>query len=292
MALTSSRLRELFGEYMIPGEVHLLPDDMKTIILEEMGGSVIWDGVEEVSETTSIFGVCKGDDETFEVGHLWFDELIKKAIEKYGEVFLRLNKVALLDSEWMNGSLSIHNSRDALTLLQASERANISLDSHSPNELEIVQYVSINPNQEFRCFVIQNTLCAIIQRYTDIFTSSIEKQKTQIVTAICSLYDNMHQTNLNIENYTFDVMVKGDKATLIDADELDEYHTKNTLEGFSTLDEIKEAKVKPVFLYVKEQNQVQPSVKLFQGIPQEFFNDKVIETFNKDPKKLDNMNID
>lgn len=112
------------------------------------------------------------EDENNYVDFPEFDSEIRKALDKFNnKVFVKLNWSSPKDAIWALNKLSCNKLSDVYILLKSSDFINHDLNEpfsdcdDKPKNLDNLKYyliirewININPNMEFRCFVYKNKL--------------------------------------------------------------------------------------------------------------------------------------
>jgi len=147
---------------------------------------------------------------------------ITAAIEKLGCVFPKLNWSAPQDATWMipDGTLCCHNADQVLLVLKSSDIISQDLeqferpqdeievaDLPSPFFLVLKKYVDISISSEFRCFVKNNCLIGISQRYPTNFYPFLLKEKPSLSKIIVHFFKQNIQSKFPEADYVFDVYV-------------------------------------------------------------------------------------
>lgn len=159
---------------------------------------------------------------------------IKASIESLGgAVFPKLNWSAPKDSAWISstGNLKCTNFTEIALLLRSSDSVVHDLchayDSCTDNKtasrpssffLALRKwYPSLQPEMEFRCFVLHKLLVGICQREVTNFYPALLERKGDLKTMIQELFMEKVKGNFGSESYTFDVYVTKDgRVKLLD----------------------------------------------------------------------------
>ncbi|EKE37930.1 cell division cycle protein 123 family protein, putative [Entamoeba nuttalli P19] len=292
-----STVQSLFHSILIEGEVVELDEECITEIEGDVKSNFTWSGIEEIKEEEEKEKVFekkekeeKQKKENWKSEIEWFNQIIERNVQLYGGVFLKINGKALVDAEWMNGSLKVCNGNEGMMLLQGSERAQELIEKHrqegKTNELEIRKFEEIRISDEFRCFVVHKELIIISQRYNDAYEVKIQERKKEIIKKVNELFEIIKNHHFS-DSYTFDVVINN-KIKVIGFDEMNE----RSFEGmtFNKEELMLNAKdinvVKPLLKFVEDSQHIIPTVKQFYGIPEEFYDEKVLNTFLTNPSKL------
>ena len=94
---------------------------------------------------------------------------INSIIQEFDYVFVKLNKNAGTDAEFMCTQLKCFNIEDIITLIKGSKKIMDDFDASRDNFLIIKEWYKIEHKNEFRCFFVNKDLKAICQRYVDTF---------------------------------------------------------------------------------------------------------------------------
>lgn len=168
-----------------------------------------------------------------------------------GAVFPKLNWSSPRDAAWISavGSLRCASFADVALLLRASDRAVHDLrhaahhvSESSPPSFTFVLalrkfYSTFRPEMEFRCFVRRGRLVGISQREVTAFYPSVAERRGELRRGIEAFFDGVVRGRFGLEDYCFDVYVRGDgRVKVVDFNPWGGY-TLGLLFGWEELEE-------------------------------------------------------
>ncbi|OQV18914.1 Cell division cycle protein 123-like protein [Hypsibius exemplaris] len=166
---------------------------------------------------TSVETEWSSDDED-KTAQQWVLDLkarVDEVIRKFGgAAFPKLNWSSPKDACWMlpNRNLKCSSLADILLVLKASTFVGFDLSikvqeaARVPLDLVLREWSEINPGWEFRCFVKDNTLVGISQRYTTAFYAHINQNRENVTGDIKAFFAQHVQQRFPLKNYTFDIV--------------------------------------------------------------------------------------
>jgi len=150
-----------------------------------------------------------------------FDEKILEALHRLGnKVFIKLNWSSPKDAVWSLNKLWCDRLSDVYILLRSSDFISHDLnepfdkcddqgESQSKAEIKyhlvLREWIAINPNMEFRCFVHKNKLIGISQRDCRTFYKTLLDSKEELSERIQTFYLNNIHTKFFDDSFVFDV---------------------------------------------------------------------------------------
>ncbi|KAL7714339.1 Uncharacterized protein QTN25_008116 [Entamoeba marina] len=285
-----SSLHNYFNQLLCPSIITNLPKDISTIFDDEMQWNGTWDDVENLENDEFDYSqqvVTRQQPQHYN----FFSTIVAEAHKKFKSFFIKINWTSLKDAEWLMGNqLEMCNVDDIILHLQASGAASQSVELANKlniqNEIEIRKWCVIKKADEFRCIIKNNKLVVICQRYLDMYFSSIEKRKNEIVTAICNFFkESIQPCKFPIPDYIMDIHIK-DKVELIDINPLSNEYLSTTLCDADELQKILEKnELTPTFLFL-ENDKILPNIETAYGMPEEFFDDDIVRTLQENPESL------
>lgn len=163
-----------------------------------------------------------------------FEELaeIESARQELGgSVFIKLNWSSPKDAKWMTGSLKCTSLDDMILLLKSSDFIThdllklVEMEATQKVYLSLRKWKSIRPSMEFRCFVRQDQLIGISQRYCGECYPFLAEKKPSVRREI----EAFHQTLMKqssvfpLSSFVFDVYFQeNDRLILLDFNVFDE----------------------------------------------------------------------
>jgi len=208
-----------------------------------------------------------------------------------GKCFPKLNSLSPSDASWMNWSNTMECSNadqivlllktsdiisDYLTkLLENSKLEDIYSRSDYPFILVLKKYYNVSVGSEFRCFVRNNMLIGISQRYPNKLYPHLNENESKYITQITNFFLKKIKPKFVIAiNYVVDLYIDRNRPWIIDISPL-LIDTKFCLFSWdelmnADLDDIN--KNGPFYRVVNEETSIVFSNKNFDGIPFEFKN--------------------
>lgn len=229
-------------------------------------------------------------------------EAISEALSKHEYVFVKLNNKSATDASFMVTQLKCFTIDEIIMIIKGSQRImdNFDYNNDNNNILILKEWYKIEHRNEFRCFVANNQLKGISQRYLDLYEKYEEDELKNIKTRIIDFINNDISEGINSlvteikkENneiyIIFDLVYlqKKDKIKIIDIEIDKETLTENLKEDeeenehehklklYDSWDELKKVeKVEDIELrYIQNENDeriVKPSENINQ-FPLELF---------------------
>lgn len=187
---------------------------------------------------------------------------IKEIIDKYEYVFVKVNNKAGTDASFLVTQLKCFTIEEIIMIIKGSQRImdNFDYENYKNNFLILKEWYKIEHKNEFRCFIVNNELKGISQRYIDAYENydnkDIENIKSIIISFISNdikselaQYKKEHNENVYL---ILDVVYlpKKNKVKIIDIEqdtkdkkELDEEEIDNKLKLYKDWDEINNSKI-------------------------------------------------
>lgn len=236
-----------FNSSSIKTLIHELPESFVQYLLDDSGpfllplsitnDDALPNRVHKPEEEEDFVATEGSEDEAEEpVPPPSFPELeieIKTSIESLGgAVFPKLNWSAPKDSAWISstGNLRCKSFSEISLLLRSSDSIIHDLchaydscsdkaESRPPKFVLALRkwYPSLQPEMEFRCFVLQNILVGICQREVTNFYPILVERRDDLKTMIEGFFMEKVKEKFGSESYTFDVYVTKDgRVKLLD----------------------------------------------------------------------------
>jgi len=201
---------------------------------------------------------------------------VNKAFDHFnGTVFPKLNWSAPKDAYYMicNGStMNCTHPSEVIYLLKASEfiTHDLTVPYHFCTDLSekatkskmfliLKQWMDMNPAFEFRCFVRDNNLIAVSQRYANVFCSEVHRNLGEYLHRIKSFYLGNIHTKFALSSYVFDLYVSDQEVLLIDFNVFSSDVTDPALFRWDQLVGVLDPECVPLVACVENENQVRPS---------------------------------
>lgn len=151
-----------------------------------------------------------------------FDEILVEKLKLFSKkVFIKLNWSSPKDAFWVINKLSCSSLSDIYMLLKSSDFISHDLNEvfsecedkeESKQKIDSFEYklimrewVNINPNMEFRCFVKKNQLIGISQRDCRSFYQILLDNKDEILNRIVNFFVEKIKDKFFDESFVFDV---------------------------------------------------------------------------------------
>ena len=144
-----------------------------------------------------------------------------------GFVMPKTNWSAPRDASWINeGTLKCRTAGDVYLLLQSSDFVNSDVqlmqEQNAANDLHIVlrKWCNLHASHEFRCFVLNHRLVALVQRATDQYFEHIVQDKQDLQFMIEEFFQEVVQHKYadgTIGNYVMDIYIdRQDRVWIVD----------------------------------------------------------------------------
>lgn len=119
-------------------------------------------------------------------------EAISEALSKHEYVFVKLNNKSATDASFMVTQLKCFTIDEIIMIIKGSQRImdNFDYENDSNNVLILKEWYKIDHRNEFRCFVVNNQLKGISQRYLDLYENYEEDEIKHIKTRIIDFINN------------------------------------------------------------------------------------------------------
>lgn len=177
-------------------------------------------------------------------------QAISNALNEYGSVFIKFNGKAPTDSYFLVNDLRCYSLEDVLVLLKGSSRFDLKEDG---NSLLVKKWITIEPKEEFRCYVINKTLKGIRQRHLDLFMDYQSEDLDLIKEKINHKLKEVTST-LGDGKFIIDVANLCGKVKILDIEHVDEDEVNDLIlfNSWDDLNSIEEVKIK----CIEDQNSV------------------------------------
>lgn len=162
-----------------------------------------------------------------------------------------------------------HDLTDPLTCCDTPDDATV----HVTYQLILREWLTIAPQDEFRCFVVNNSLVGISQRYHSVFYPSLKSDKKDIANDIVIFFHNKIRERFHDSDFVFDVYRKSTgEVVLLDFNPFGVV-TDSLLFEWSELFLLKEAAANSkelLFRFVERESGIKPHPYHCYAIPQDF----------------------
>lgn len=246
-------LYNMFKEYMTPFEIIDIDEGTNKIIKKE---SIMMN--EETLELMNNATKCK----------------LNQLINEYDSVFVKLNEASGIDAKFLLTQLKCFTIEDIIILIKGSERMMDAYDANNNNTegsaIVIKEWYQIEERNEFRCFIVNNSLRGISERYINVNPKYSNDEIEKITSCITDFFNDSNilskidTLNNEIDNNNDGMMIvidilylpKKNKLKIIDIEiiRFEDEIKEDKLKLFSSIQEIRDQKDEVDFRYITSDN--------------------------------------
>ncbi|CAI2373925.1 unnamed protein product [Moneuplotes crassus] len=192
--------------------------------------------VEDDQDSNSDEESIESEDKTPKYDFSALEEEIKATVDEYDEkVFIKLNWSAPRDANWLVPNLHCESTQEIYSLLKSSVFISHDVSAayqgcvdHEGNSAPEKLYLALKKyhhnvrthrENEFRCFVKENTLICVTQRDTQVYYPSLETQLEQFKPLILDFFNDHLQGHFADPSFVFDIYIDippNNKVWLVD----------------------------------------------------------------------------
>lgn len=141
---------------------------------------------------------------------------IRSALERFGNIFVKLNWSSCEDAQWTQATgTKLSTLMDVFVILKSSDKivhdlmmpfehcSDIDAGTSTPKvnyNLVLRKWINMNPSMEFRCFISDNNIIGICQRDVRSFYDHIGTDKADIIDDIFDLFQRKIRNRFELSN--------------------------------------------------------------------------------------------